>query len=314
MNNGINNVKGETNFQKIDKESSIKINKIEEDNNLNDTNKEPSIEIIDSSRLKENIIDLTSSDNYNNISNGFKNDEDKEIMQYNENNHIIEEPMTFNPEKRNIQKNKDNLFTFSNSNNSIVQENSMKENINNILETLQQSIDKIQNILKSESSEEQLFIKILEIKNEILYLFNNLENRVNQVDRKPVSKINNYSNFPNNVNNNSLYDSTENRSFNYLHIKDLNNSSYSNNSEINSLNINNDDLIVKMCEVDEIKKIFRTQIVNLKKENFKVKNDNMNLNNLLKNSKTLIDDLSNKNRLLTTKLIKYKTLYEEKQF
>ena len=314
MNNGINNVKGETNFQKIDKESSIKINKIEEDNNLNDTNKEPSIEIIDSSRLKENIIDLTSSDNYNNISNGFKNDEDKEIMQYNENNHIIEEPMTFNPEKRNIQKNKDNLFTFSNSNNSIVQENSMKEYINNILETLQQSIDKIQNILKSESSEEQLFIKILEIKNEILYLFNNLENRVNQVDRKPVQKINNYSNFPNNVNNNSLYDSTENRSFNYFHIKDLNNSSYSNNSEINNLNINNDDLIGKMCEVDEIKKIFRTQIVNLKKENFKVKNDNMNLNNLLKNSKTLIDDLSNKNRLLTTKLIKYKTLYEEKQF
>ena len=304
MNNGINNVKGETNFQKIDKESSIKINKIEEDNNLNDTNKEPSIEIIDSSRLKENIIDLTSSDNYNNISNGFKNDEDKEIMQYNENNHIIEEPMTFNPEKRNIQKNKDNLFTFSNSNNSIVQENSMKEYINNILETLQQSIDKIQNILKSESSEEQSFIKILEIKNEILYLFNNLENRVNQVDRKPVSKINNYSNFPNNVNNNSLYDSTENRSFNYFHIKDLNNSSYSNNSEINNLNINNDDLIGKMCEVDEIKKIFRTQIVNLKKENFKVKNDNMNLNNLLKNSKTLIDDLSNKNRLLTTKLIK----------
>ena len=68
----------------------------------------------------------------------------------------------------------------------------------------------------------------------------------------------------------------------------------------------------KIYEMEEIENIFRAQIINLKKEIFIIKQENNNLKQIIENLKQLMEELNIKNKLLSSKVIKYKILYEEK--
>ena len=67
-----------------------------------------------------------------------------------------------------------------------------------------------------------------------------------------------------------------------------------------------------MVEIDEIEKVYKTQIINLKKKINNIEQENNNLKNIIQNSHNILEDLIYKNNLLSSKLIKCKTLYEEK--
>ena len=108
--------------------------------------------------------------------------------------------------------------------------------------------------------------------------------------------------------NSNLYETNENFFSSFLYANDLN-TSY-NNSNFN-VNLNKDNLMKKVNEIEETENIFRTQIMNLKKELIIFKQENDNLKQIILNLKKLMDDLMYKNKLLSSKLIKYKTLYEE---
>jgi hypothetical protein len=123
-----------------------------------------------------------------------------------------------------------------------------------------------------------------------------------KVAEKPIFKI------PNEDINNNLYETNENFFSSFLNIKDLNNSFNNYNFNNNS----NDNLMKKMNDIEEINNIFRTQIINLKGEIFIIKQENNNLKQIIDNLKQLMEELTNQNKLLSSKLIKYKKLYEEK--
>ena len=137
-----------------------------------------------------------------------------------------------------------------------------------------------------------LIIKILCINRHLKLIFN--DNTIFQI--------------PNDDMNSNLYETNENFFSSFLCAKDLN-TSY-NNSNFN-MNSNEDNLMKKVNEIEETESIFRTQIMNLKKELIIFKKENDNLKLIILNLKKLMDDLMYKNKLLSSKLIKYKTLYEE---
>ena len=286
---------------------------IQENNNLSkksiiqQTKKiNPFIEIIDSSRLDDNIINLSS--NFNNSLNSNKqtienkeNINNKQNLEIN-NNNINEEPMTFNPNKNIIINNKinekenknKNFITFKNEEESIETDynnitlnkinpegkiNQIKLNednlsINDIIIILKKLIDKMKfnlsknnNMNNAMKSESILIDKIKEIKHDMIKIFDN-------IIEEETFKINK---------------------------KDFNNIHY------NNFNLNK-----KMNEIDSIENIYKTQIINLKKKILFYEEENNNLKNIIQNSQNIFEDLIYKNKLLSSKLIKYKTLYEEK--
>ena len=123
-----------------------------------------------------------------------------------------------------------------------------------------------------------------------------------KVAEKPIFKI------PNEDINNNLYETNENFFSSFLNIKDLNNSF----NNFNFKNNSNDNLMKKINDIEEIDNIFRNQIINLKGEIFIIKQENNNLKQIIDNLKQLMEELTNQNKLLSSKLIKYKKLYEEK--
>ena len=225
-------------------------------------------------------------------------------------------------------------------------ENNCDNNINNIIEVLKVSIDKIKSYINQNNkinnninneiiNKKILHNQIIDIKNNIIEVFDKIINNNNKIEQNMTDNINNSSNYiynnsnyknsyyqsPFKVNeksifqipkddiNNNFYETNENFFSSFLSTKDLYNSYNNTNYNINK---NDDNLLKKMYEVEEIEKIFRTQIVNLKKEIFLIKQENNNLKQIVQNLKKLMDELMNKNKLLSSKLIKYKTLYEEK--
>ena len=326
----------------------------------------PFIEIIDSSRLNDNIIDISQ-----NSEKPYNNEEKKEINSDRKNN-LIEEPMTFNPNRKNnklnnsIKTNKNSntnsnkaFVTFKNEQNDIEEEinesQSFNNNyinncnylnnydgdiiiINNIIEILKISINKIQNYINNTTinndNDSLLIKKFKDIKNNINEIFDkiievksnrNILNKNINDDENLNNSNNNNSNIqspfkiteksifkiPNDNMNNNFYETDENFFSSFLGNKNINNS-YNNSTNIYNSNKNNDNLIKKISEIEETENIFKNQIINLKKEIYLFRQENNDLKQIIQNLKKLMDELMDKNKLLSSKLIKYKTLYEEK--
>ena len=315
----------------------------------------PFIEVIDSSRLNDNIIDI-SENNYDFINEEKKEEEKIEIdtiiknkdsinicQNSERNNNINEEPMTFNPKNKknnivnsinsNTSSNK-TFITFNNEQNdeelnnkkdinknihnnnlqnidkfSFKDNNSLKENddlnskskfhninsfnenncdnnINNIIEVLKVSIDKIKSYINQNNkinnninneiiNKKILHNQIIDIKNNIIEVFDKIINNNNKIEQNMTDNINNSSNYiynnsnyknsyyqsPFKVNeksifqipkddiNNNFYETNEKFFSSFLSTKDLYNSYNNTNYNINK---NDDNLLKKMYEVEEI--------------------------------------------------------------
>ena len=97
----------------------------------------------------------------------------------------------------------------------------------------------------------------------------------------------------------------------FPNAEDLKKNLNSNNSILNNKNNNFENIIKKIYEEPE--NIYKAIIINLKKETYTIKQENNNLKKIIENLKKLLDELMNKNKLLSSKVIKYKMLYEEKK-
>ena len=307
----------------ISRNNKIEQNRINQENNLSDKNiiqqtkkLNPFIEIIDSSRLDDNIINL----NLNNketieINESINNKPNIEIN----NNIINEEPMTFNPNKNIINNsqmnNKEiqnkNFLTFKNEEESIetdynhiilndinseeqigqIKFNEENFNINDIIIILKKLIYKMKinlsgniNTKNNNLKFNSIFIdKIKQIKKDIIKIFDN-------IITEGTCKENNID-------------------FNNINFCDNNKNEFE--PKYNEL-CNKFCLNKKMNEIDEIENIYKTQIINLKNKIDKYEKENNNLKKIIQNSQNIFEDLIYKNKLLSSKLIKYKTLYEEK--
>ena len=294
----------------------------------------PFIEIIDSSRLDDNIINLNEKNYHNDnleketIENG---ENINKIQICNINNNINEEPMTFNPKKNktltnnlnnktnNIESQNKNYITFKNKEDNFEIEencnifyNKVDENINSditksllklnendcsiddIITVLKKLIDKMKyNMDKSKDKNKsnvmknnQKFLnKIKEIKNEVLKVFDKIiEEETFQKAKIEINDINYSDNFEKN-------------------------NDYESQSKLNSKNYFFNE---KIKEINEIENIYKTQIINLKKKILVYEKENNDLRRIIQNSQNIFEDLIYKNKLLSSKLIKYKTLYENK--
>ena len=261
----------------------------------------PFIEIIDSSRLDDNLINLNSNFNKNIINNSNKetiknkeiNNQNSEINNYN--NIINEEPMTFNQNKEilinnesNGEKQDKNFLTFKkedeneeidynlkilndiNSEECINQIKLNEDNfsINDIILILKKLINKMKfNINKNYSrnnimKDNNIFVdKIKEIKNNIIKIIDNI------IEEETLMK--------------NKYD------FNNINF-------YNNNNEFAqkyNLHYNNFYLNKKLNEIDEIENTYKTQIRNLKKriENYELENNS--LKKIIQTSQYIFEDL-----------------------
>ena len=333
----------------------------------------PFIEIIDSSRLEDNIIDISeNNENYYNIEEK-KNNNSERNNNINNINNINNAPMTFNPNRKNNKFNNSiksninsnsntssnkNFVTFKNedddeeinnkntinqsfNNNNSITENNNKNNtdisyINNIIEVLKISINKIQIYLNNNEYNNLLLIKkVKDIKNNINEVFDTIiENKNSYILNKNTNDDINISNLLNSNNNNfyyqspfkvteksifqipkddlnnNFYETNENLFSSFLCNKELNNS-YNNINNFNT-DKNNKNILNNLSNIEEIENVFRIQIINLKKEIYLINQENNNLKQIIQNLKQLMDELMDKNKLLSSKLIKYKSLYEEK--
>ena len=279
----------------------------------------PFIEIIDSSRLDDNIININSKnkDLYNIEKETIENKEitNNNISNSEINNNINEEPMTFNPNKDNnsiknlYKEEKKDLLTFNNDEDNYKVENNflinnninsnqiiLKEdnlNIEEIIAILKKLIDKMKYNFNKNSNKKYdimnsnlLVNKIIEIKNDVIKIFDNIiEEETLKRNKVDFNNINYSNNIYNKNILNSKYDF------------------YSNKLDLNR----------KINEIEEIENTYKTEIINLKKRIIHIEQENNNLKNIIQNSQNLFEDLIYKNRLLSNKLIKYKSLYEEKK-
>ena len=278
------------------------------------------IEVIDSTRLKETI------------------QVEKEIEQNNNHQNEIEEPMTFNPSKSNLfeMSNKENFIqsnrSFYNSNECILIFKNLNEkiydeydNINNFIndiKIIENNNNDIEMVNLINSSIDQIKISRMKI-NEIL---EKSEKYLNELKDKYGSQITNKTEPTQNFENSILQFNNKEISDLYLKnsISSQNNNSYiqpmttsmlKSNYELSSQNreyINND-LINKMNQIEEVTNIYKGKIKAYEDKILHLNQKIKYFQELLTNSKCLIDDLSNKNKLLTAKVIKYKQLSETNQ-
>ena len=278
------------------------------------------IEVIDSTRLKETI------------------QVEKEIEQNNNHQNEIEEPMTFNPSKSNFfeTSNKENCIesnrSFYNSNECILIFKNLNEkiydeydNINNFIndiKIIENNNNDIEMVNLINSSIDQIKISRMKI-NEIL---EKSEKYLNELKDKYGSQITNKTEPTQNFENSILQFNNKEISDLYLKnsISSQNNNSYiqpmttsmlKSNYELSSRDreyINND-LINKMNQIEEVTNIYKGKIKAYEDKMLHLNQKIKYFQELLTNSKCLIDDLSNKNKLLTAKVIKYKQLSETNQ-
>ena len=278
------------------------------------------IEVIDSTRLKESI------------------QVEKDIEQINNHQNEIEEPMTFNPSKSNLfeMSNKENFIqsnrSFYNSNECILIFKNLNEkiydeydNINNFIndiKIIENNNNDIEMVNLINSSIDQIKISRMKI-NEIL---EKSEKYLNELKDKYGSQITNKTEPTQNFENSILQFNNKEISDLYLKnsISSQNNNSYiqpmttsmlKSNYELSSQNreyINND-LINKMNQIEEVTNIYKGKIKAYEDKILHLNQKIKYFQELLTNSKCLIDDLSNKNKLLTAKVIKYKQISEKSQ-
>jgi hypothetical protein len=278
------------------------------------------IEVIDSTRLKESI------------------QVEKDIEQNNNHQNEIEEPMTFNPSKSNLfeMSNKENFIqsnrSFYNSNECILIFKNLNEkiydeydNINNFIndiKIIENNNNDIEMVNLINSSIDQIKISRMKI-NEIL---EKSEKYLNELKDKYGSQITNKTEPTQNFENSILQFNNKEISDLYLKnsISSQNNNSYiqpmttsmlKSNYELSSRDreyINND-LINKMNQIEEVTNIYKGKIKAYEDKMLHLNQKIKYFQELLTNSKCLIDDLSNKNKLLTAKVIKYKQLSETNQ-
>ena len=278
------------------------------------------IEVIDSTRLKESI------------------QVEKDIEQNNNHQNEIEEPMTFNPSKSNLfeMSNKENFIqsnrSFYNSNECILIFKNLNEkiydeydNINNFIndiKIIENNNNDIEMVNLINSSIDQIKISRMKI-NEIL---EKSEKYLNELKDKYGSQITNKTEPTQNFENSILQFNNKEISDLYLKnsISSQNNNSYiqpmttsmlKSNYELSSQNreyINND-LINKMNQIEEVTNIYKGKIKAYEDKILHLNQKIKYFQELLTNSKCLIDDLSNKNKLLTAKVIKYKQISEKSQ-
>jgi hypothetical protein len=278
------------------------------------------IEVIDSTRLKESI------------------QVEKDIEQNNNHQNEIEEPMTFNPSKSNLYEmsNKENFMqsnrSFYDSNECILIFKTLNEkiyeeydNINNFIndiKIIENNNNDIEMVNLINSSIDQIKISRMKI-NEIL---EKSEKNLNELKDKYGSQITNKTeptqNFENSIiqfNNKEISDlylknsiSSQN---NNSYIQPMTTSMLKSNYELSSQDreyINND-LINKMNQIEEVTNIYKGKIKAYEDKILHLNQKIKYFQDLLTNSKCLIDDLSNKNKLLTAKVIKYKQISETNQ-
>ena len=268
----------------------------------------PFIEIIDSSRFDENI--LSSNENFVDI----QNIEDKGTLEKKEsinsipnnniNNNNNEEPMTFNPNKKNNYM--DNIIkkenkSADNENSSLIDVMNIKEkgyeskfnediiNLDELIIMIKKLIDKMKyNLEKNKECKiNNIFVdKIKKIKNDVICVFDN-------AIKEETLKLNEIS-----------VDETNIRTFNKNNFLE---------SQFEIKNNNNNFSSVKVNKIDEIEYIYKIQIINLRKKIIFFEKENSNLKKILENSKNILEDLIYKNKLLSSKLIKYKALYENRK-
>ena len=278
------------------------------------------IEVIDSTRLKETI------------------QVEKEIEQNNNHQNEIEEPMTFNPSKSNFfeTSNKENCIesnrSFYNSNECILIFKNLNEkiyeeyeNINNFIndiKIIENNNNDVEMVNLINSSIDQIKISRMKI-NEIL---EKSEKYLNELKDKYGSQITNKTEPTQNFENSILQFNNKEISDLYLKnsISSQNNNSYiqpmttsmlKSNYELSSRDreyINND-LINKMNQIEEVTNIYKGKIKAYEDKILHLNQKIKYFQELLTNSKCLIDDLSNKNKLLTAKVIKYKQISEKSQ-
>ena len=278
------------------------------------------IEVIDSTRLKESI------------------QVEKDIEQNNNHQNEIEEPMTFNPSKSNLfeMSNKENFIqsnrSFYNSNECILIFKNLNEkiydeydNINNFIndiKIIENNNNDIEMVNLINSSIDQIKISRMKI-NEIL---EKSEKNLNELKDKYGSQITNKTEPTQNFENSILQFNNKEISDLYLNnsISSQNNNSYIQPMTTSMLKSNyglssqdreyiNNDLINKMNQIEEVTNIYKGKIKAYEDKILHLNQKIKYFQDLLTNSKCLIDDLSNKNKLLTAKVIKYKQISEKSQ-
>ena len=272
----------------------------------------PFIEIIDSSRLDDNIINLN-----NNINNNEEKEtiENKESINKNQNtninNNIIinEEPMTFNP--NNNERNNKNFLTFKDED----ENNEIKENCN---------IYNNKEFRNLYSEEKECQYKLNEDNfniNDIIIILKKLIDKIKfNLDKIKDKNINNEI-----MNNKKFVDKILEIKYNVIKVFDkiIEEETFKKNEIQNKdnpaevqlkFNFDNYCLDGKINEINKIENIYKTQIMNLKNKIINFEKENNELKRIIQNSRNLLEDLIYKNKLLSSKLIKYKTLYENNKF
>ncbi len=276
-----------------------------------------------------NIYNINSN-NTNNTNNSNNN---HNINDINSNNNEIEEPMTFNPSRSNFFDNsKEENFNNNQSIHSTYNINECViilkkindkiyeeyENINNFINDIKiieinNSDEEIVNLINSSIDQ----IKITRMK--LIEYFEKSEKNLIELKDKYGSQITNKTeptqNFENsilqfnNIELNELYlkNSTSSQN-NNSYIQPMTTSMLKINNDFSERNYYNNDLIIKMNQIDEITQIYKGKIKAYEDKINHLNNKIKYFQDLLTNSKCLIDDLSNKNKLLTSKVIKYKQL------
>ena len=321
---------------KIEQNLLNKENHISKKNIIIQTKKiNPFIEIIDSSRLNEDIINLSENSDINEIKGKevIENKESIDNIQNSENNiNAIEEPMTFNPNKKkefsntlNSKQNKSerqnqNFLTFKDEGIDIVlkknikiKENTTIDNFNldeqmyqikfkdnnicidDIIIIIKKLIDKMKlnhnkgKIQDNNQIYQNSFVKkLIEIKKDVIKMFDNI------IEEESDKTYNNVD-----------------KDFNYYKIDHNDNNNFKQQFKLYNENFC---LNRKMNEIDEMEKLYQTQIINLKNKIKNFEKENNNLKKIIQNSQKILEDLIYKNKLLSAKLIKYKTLYEENKY
>ena len=77
-------------------------------------------------------------------------------------------------------------------------------------------------------------------------------------------------------------------------------------------NKNNNFSCCKSNKINEIEYLYKAEIINLRKKIILFEKENNDLKQIIENSRNIIEELLDKNKLLSSKLIKYKSLYENR--
>ena len=314
---------------------SLQLEKEKEQNNINTINEKKNNNIYNNYNINDNNNNIynINSNNSNNSNNTNNSNNNHNINDINSNNNEIEEPMTFNPSRSNFFDNsKEENFNNNQSIHSTYNINECViilkkindkiyeeyENINNFINDIKiieinNSDEEIVNLINSSIDQ----IKITRMK--LIEYFEKSEKNLIELKDKYGSQITNKTeptqNFENsilqfnNIELNELYlkNSTSSQN-NNSYIQPMTTSMLKINNDFSERNYYNNDLIIQMNQIDEITQIYKGKIKAYEDKINHLNNKIKYFQDLLTNSKCLIDDLSNKNKLLTSKVIKYKQL------